>query len=201
MMPAALLAALLLTTAACSRSPELPALPTDAVILAFGDSLTYGTGVSRGEDYPSELQRLSDRQVINAGIPGELTSEGRERLPATLSTHEPDLVVLIHGGNDLIHKLDSARIRDNLTGMVAAIRAHGASVVMLAVPKPGLLLRPAPLYEAVAERQEVPVDMDTLAALLRDPDLHSDAIHLNEEGYDRLAGAVHALLEETGALP
>jgi len=95
-----LLAGVLL--AACSSQPQLPKLTPDAAILAFGDSLTYGSGADRGESYPAVLSRLSGLEVINAGVPGEVTSQGVMRLPDLLDEHLPQLLFLCHGGNDLI---------------------------------------------------------------------------------------------------
>lgn len=93
-------AALLLT--ACG-GPKLEALPADATILAFGDSLTAGTGVSSENSYPAVLARLLERKVINAGVPGEVTEDGKARLPRLLDEHSVQLVVICHGGNDFLH--------------------------------------------------------------------------------------------------
>jgi len=76
---------LFLLLAACNKPPEtLPKLPDDGVILAFGDSLTYGTGASSLHDYPSMLAGMTEREVINEGVPGEVSSDGLKRLPALL---------------------------------------------------------------------------------------------------------------------
>ena len=83
---------------ACSDSkPQLPLLSADAVILAFGDSLTFGTGANSEHSYPAELARLTGLTVINAGIPGEVTAQGVRRLPALLDRYKPQLLLLCHG--------------------------------------------------------------------------------------------------------
>jgi len=89
----------------CSDEAKLPALAADATILAFGDSLTYGTGTSRDNAYPTVLEKLLKRRVINAGIPGEISSKGLNRLPALIEKYRPDLIIICHGGNDILRKL------------------------------------------------------------------------------------------------
>ncbi len=61
--------------AGCGGPPPLDPLAEDARILAFGDSLTHGTGAGDGENYPAVLERLSGREVIESGVPGELPAE------------------------------------------------------------------------------------------------------------------------------
>ena len=137
--------------AACPAAPTLPRLAPDAVILAFGDSLTYGTGAERGQDYPAVLARLAGRRVVNAGVPGEVSADGRARLPGTLDTHRPQLLILIHGGNDLLRGRGGAELARNLRAMVEAARARGIAVVLVGVPAPGLLLSVPEPYSALAQ--------------------------------------------------
>ena len=115
-----LIACLFAFLVACSISqPSLSPLAKDAVILAYGDSLTFGTGAnSDTESYPAVLAQLTQRRVVNAGIPGEVSSEGLERLTSMLEQHQPDLVVLCHGGNDLIRRLDKRQLQNNLNQMI-----------------------------------------------------------------------------------
>ncbi|NIR60646.1 MAG: arylesterase [Gammaproteobacteria bacterium] len=192
--------ALLAWLAACSDAPRLPRLAPDAVILAFGDSLTYGNGAPRSASYPAVLERLVGRTVINAGVPGELSSAGSDRLPALLERHDPDLVILCHGGNDLLRDRPPAEIRANLRAMIEHARRHGAAVVLIGVPDKGLWLETAPLYHEVAEAAGVPLEAETLARIEGDPGLKADPIHPNRAGYRRLAQAVAALLRRAGAV-
>ena len=180
--------------------PEVAPLAPDAVILAFGDSLTRGTGAPDGQGYPEALAELTGRTVINAGIPGEVSAAGRARLPSLLSEHRPALVVLVHGGNDILRRMPASRTRENLAQMVRASRDAGADVVMLGVPGPSLTLSAPGYYEAVAEEAGVPIDVDTLPSLMRDSSVKSDAVHFDARGYRRMAEGVHALLRSSGAL-
>jgi lysophospholipase L1-like esterase len=139
--------------------------------------------------------------VINAGVPGEITSSGRQRLPGLLDKYRPGLVILCHGGNDLLRKLDLDAARDNLQAMLAAARQRDIPVVLLGVPRPGLfLLESAELYAQLAAEHDMPFDGDIIAAVESDNSLKSDAIHPNAEGYRRIAEAVYRLLRDSGAL-
>ena len=189
---ALLILALALT--ACERAATLRPLEPDAIILAFGDSLTYGSGAPTEASYPEVLAGLLDRRVITAGVPGEVSADGRERLPALLEEHQPSLVILLHGGNDLLRRKDQGETAENLRSMIATARAAGAEVVLIGVPRPGLFLNAADFYAELARELGLPYDGDTLPNLLGDASLKSDAVHLNAAGYRRLAEAIDALI-------
>ncbi|WP_036253146.1 GDSL-type esterase/lipase family protein [Methylobacter sp. BBA5.1] len=197
-----LLSLIFLALTACSEpSRTLTKLPDDAVILAFGDSLTYGTGASRLSDYPNILAELTSLEVINEGIPGEISEEGLERLPALLDEYQPKLLILIHGGNDLLRKIPSEQIAANLNKMIEEAASRHVEVVMLGVPQPNLLtLTSADLYQRIAEDRNIPVDLNTLPDILGDNSLKSDMVHPNDAGYQLMAGNIFKLLQETGAL-
>ena len=197
-----ILIALLSLLPACNQSPEtLHKLPGDAVILAFGDSLTYGTGASPQHDYPSILAKLTTLKVINAGRPGEISGDGVKRLPALLDQHQPDLLILVHGGNDMLRSIPSEQTVANLKQMISMAKNRQIGVVMLGVPKPNILwMSSAEFYQAIAEAMSVPIDVETLPEVLGDTNLKSDMIHPNDKGYALIATQIHSLLQDSGAL-
>ena len=185
---------------ACSSGAKSPRLASNAVILAFGDSLTFGTGATLTESYPAILEHLVGRRVVNAGVPGEVTGEGLSRLPEVLEREKPALLILCHGGNDLLRRLDQKQIANNLRAMIRLARERGVSVVIIAVPSPGIALLPPPFYREIAAEMKIPFEENALTMVLSDGSLKSDYIHPNAAGYRRLAESIAALLKKSGAV-
>ena len=194
----ALLAVLLL--AACERTPTLPKLSPHDVIVAFGDSLTYGTGASADTSYPHVLATLSGHTVINAGVPGDTTATGLQRLPAVLAEYRPRLVLLCLGGNDMLRKQPEATTENNLRLLVQTIRSSGAEVVLVGVPEPKLFGGAPDFYARVAKDMQLPLEDDVFNEVLKDNRLKSDPIHANAAGYRIVAERLDALLKKAGAL-
>jgi len=194
----ALLALALL--AGCGEAPKLPRLASDDVVLAFGDSLTFGTGAREEESYPAVLAGLIGRKVVREGVPGEMTDQGLRRLGGVLDLHGPKIVLLCLGGNDMLRRIDDGRIAANLRQMIAAARQRGAAVVLLGVPRPVLFGGAAGFYGEIAKDAALVYEGEVLNEVLRDPALKSDPIHPNALGYRRIAERIGALLKERGAL-
>ncbi len=187
--------------AGCGESPPpLSRLAPDATILAFGDSLTRGTGAPGDASYPSVLADLSGRRVVNAGLPGELSADGLSRLPALLEAERPALMVLCHGGNDMLRKRNVSAAAANVRAMIDLARSRGVDVLLVGVPKPGLLMGTAGFYSDVAREAGVPAELDVIADVLSDAALKSDPIHPNAAGYAAIARAIHRVLQSSGAL-
>ncbi len=188
------MALLALALAGCGGPPRLKPLSPESVVLCFGDSLTSGYGADEAESYPAVLEGLLGCTVVNAGVSGEVSEEGLERLPLFLKRHKPALVVLCHGGNDMLRKIDDATLANNLRGMIEAARAAGADVVIFGVPRPGLFLKTPDFYAEVAKTCGVPYDGKVIGNIFSTPSQKSDLIHPNAAGYRVLAERVAEMI-------
>jgi lysophospholipase L1-like esterase len=189
-----------LLLSACGEGKRYNVLRPNDVILAFGNSLTRGTGAAENQSYPAILHELTRRKVINAGVPGEVTSEGLRRLPDVLDQHEPDLLILCHGGNDMLRRLDRQQTIANLGAMIEVAQSRRIPVILVSVPQLGLLLDSAPFYKELAEQYKIPVANDVVSDVLSDRALKSDAIHPNAAGYEKMAKGIATVMKEAGAL-
>ena len=171
-------------------------LDKQGLILAFGDSLTYGKGAPQ-QSYPVQLQKLIGLKVVNAGISGETSSRGLLRLPTLLQEYHPSLVILCHGGNDLIQKKSKEILKSNLIKMIQLSKNSGAQVLLVAVPNFKMIrFSTESLYEEIADQEEVLFEGDVLAKIENTNELKSDRIHPNAKGYALMAETFAELLRE-----
>jgi acyl-CoA thioesterase-1 len=192
--------ALLAALAGCGRSPQLAPLASDAVVLAFGDSLTHGTGASDAQSYPAQLEQLIGRRVVRAGVPGEVSAAALARLPAALEVTAPKLLILCIGGNDFLRNLRTSAAAQNVRAMVRLARDRGIDVVLIGTPEKGILLTPPAFYAEIAEAFDIPYEGKVIGQVLRDSALKSDPIHPNAQGYRLIAERIAALLHDAGAI-
>ncbi len=195
-----LLVAAALALAACSKPPRLTRLAPDAVVLAFGDSLTFGTGAAENESYPAQLERLIGRRVVRAGVPGEVSAQALARLPAALHEHAPQLLLLCIGGNDFLRRLGTRQAAANVREMVRLAKARNVDVVLIGTPQPGFSVSPPEFYGEIAEEFRIPYEDGVIGEVLRKPDLKSDPIHPNANGYRVVAERLAEVLRKSGAI-
>jgi acyl-CoA thioesterase-1 len=110
-------------------------------VLVVGDSLSAEYGIARGAGWVSLLeQRLKAKgpaaSIVNASVSGETTSGGRTRLPALLSKHKPNVVIIELGANDGLRGLPVAAAEANLRAMIDASRKAGAQVLLVGMRMP-----------------------------------------------------------------
>ncbi len=185
-----------------STAPGPTAVPK---ILAFGDSLTAGFGVSREEAYPAQLQTRLEQaglhyQVINAGVSGETTAGGLRRVAWVLNGR-PTLVILELGANDGLRGLSLEQTRANLEAIIRRFRDAQVKVVLAGMKLPPNYGREYTegfegLFPALARQYRLPLIPFFLAGVAARPELNqADGIHPTAEGYRLVADTVFAALQ------
>lgn len=185
----------------CNNKKVIPI--GSGTIVAFGDSLTFGYGAGMDNSYPSKLSNILNRPVINAGVNGDTSTTALSRLPDVLEQHDPSLVLLAVGGNDMLRG-ESRNLHANLVKTIDMIEASGSQVVLVAEPLPSLAamlsgLDDAPVYEAVAKEKKILLIEDVFSDALSNQSYKSDPIHLNATGYKVVAEQIAEKLKKAGA--
>ena len=116
--------------------------PNCPVMLVLGDSISSEHGLPSGAGWVALLaQEKFSCKIENASISGETTSGGRDRLPALLQQHQPDIVIIQLGGNDVLEGYPLDIAKENLQFMIDACQSTNAKVLLLGMHAP-------PKYEA-----------------------------------------------------
>ena len=161
-------------------------------ILAFGDSLTAGLGLTEPETLSAQLGEALTKMgraaiVINGGVSGDTSAGGAARIDWALAD-KPQVIILALGANDMLRGLDPTATRANLEAIIAKAQAAGAEIVlagMLAPPNLGTEYKTAfdALYPDLAKAH----GLLFLPFLLQDIALDSalnqaDGMHPNGKG-------------------
>ena len=199
--------------ASASPLPEVPVMGREVRIVALGDSLFAGYGLRRGESYPAKLEtalraRGINARIANAGVSGDTSAGGLERLAFTLRSQQqpPELVIISLGGNDLLRGLPPAQTRTNLEAILSELQRREIPAVLmglLAPPNLGGEYRAQfdAIYPALAKKYDAGLVPFFLSAVAGKPDLvQQDHIHPTAVGIeeivaatvDEVAGAVKA---------
>lgn len=191
---------LLLSIVSCSSDKAFDKLNNHSPILAFGDSLTAGVGASENDAYPNQLAKLIGLKVVNAGISGETTKEGLTRLPSVLDKYNPQLVILLEGGNDILRNYNLVQTKQNLAKMIEEIQSRNIQMIFLGVPKKNIFSDSAPLYQELAEQYNLVFDGEIISTLIKKKRYKSDSVHFNALGYQKLSERLYEILNDNGAL-
>lgn len=197
------LAAVLILASGCSRStqPKGKTLAADATLLCLGDSLTFGYGAAAGASYPERLEQLTGHVTQNAGLNGDTAEGALARLPGLLRNNAPGLVLVSIGGNDFLRNVPPERTRAALKAIMQSA-ARNAQVALIAQPKPTLLaaatgsLKDHEVYADVAGETGVALFAGGWAHVLARPELRSDQIHANAQGYGVFAERLASWLRD-----
>lgn len=191
--------------ASASTSPledDLPVIGPERSILAFGDSLFAGYNLGPDEGYPERLEpalraKGINARVIDAGVSGDTSAAGRQRIAFVLDNLEspPDLALVELGGNDLLRGLPPSETRANIAAILDELKARDIPVLLVgmrAPPNMGAEFQAEfdALYPALAQEYDVPLVPFFLQAVFDKPTLiQDDRIHPTAEGIVEIVGA------------
>jgi acyl-CoA thioesterase I len=195
--------------------PALPAVPVmgpERKIIAFGDSLFAGYGLDPRDAYPEKLENALrakgvNADVINAGVSGDTTAAGLQRLEFTLAAQDvqPALFILELGGNDLLRGLSPEETKENLGKMLAILQDQKVPTLLMGMRAPpnygpDYQAQFDAIYRDLAKEYGATLIPFWLENIYRDPALfQSDRIHPTADGIERLVAST--LGEVEGALP
>lgn len=191
---------------ACSSGEKLPAIPAGATVLILGDSLSYGTGAAKGDDYPTLLAQHSGWQVINAGVPGDTSAQGLARLPELLETHQPALLIIELGGNDFLRNVAITETEANLRAIIQAAKLNNIQTLLIAIPDYQPVkaafggLSDHAVYEKLAEETQILLASNIFSPVLSTNALKADYVHPNAAGYQVVEQKLRESLIELGLL-
>lgn len=184
---------------------------TQKTILAFGDSLTAGYGISSDFSFPVQLEKKlreggHEVRVINAGVSGDTTSGGLTRLEWTLQQQNPDFVILELGANDMLRGIAPTVTRENLQKMLEILKARNIPVLltgMRALPSMGSIFGDSyqKMYKALSKKYDTAYYPFFLEGVALEPGyVLDDGLHPNARGVavivDNIFPTVEKLLKD-----
>jgi acyl-CoA thioesterase I len=170
---------------------NFPSQGTD--IIAFGDSLIYGTGATEGHDFVSLLSAQIGAPIVNLGVPGNTTADGLARL-SDLDAYHPKVVILLLGGNDHLKRVPKETTFKNLSNIIESIQARGAIVLLLGVKGSLFGDQFASEFETLRKRYHTALVSNVLDGLFGTAEYMADSVHPNDAGYQIIANRVHAAI-------
>ncbi|WP_082010423.1 arylesterase [Novosphingobium malaysiense] len=190
------------TQSVLEAPPAIPVMGPERPILAFGDSLLAGYGLQDGESYPARLEqalraRGINARIANAGVSGDTTAAGLDRLDFTLTSQpeKPELAIVSLGGNDMLRGLPPEQTRNNLDAILKRLTDRNIKVVllgMMAAPNLGkdYAARFNPIYPQLAEKYGATLIPFFLQPVIDKPDLmQEDHVHPTAIGIDAIVAA------------
>ncbi len=190
------------TQSASPALPDLPVVGEEVTILALGDSLFAGYGVEPGQSYPARLEaalraRGINAKIVNAGVSGDTTAAGLERLDFVLSNMKgpPALVIVSLGGNDMLRGLPPEQTRANLDQLLTRLDQRKVPVLlmgMLSAPNWGEGHARAfnAIYPNLAKKHGARLVPFFLQPVIDKPQLiQADRIHPTAQGLEEMVAA------------
>lgn len=201
MLPTAVIATGVVLTA-CSSASSQQKISKGSLVIALGDSLTYGYSADKSTAYPTVLGKLTGWNVKNEGINGNTSQDVLDRLDGIIA-QKPKLVLLGIGGNDVLRRVNPSVTKDNISQIIKRLQDADIAVVLIAQPhlSASAVFGKAsdnPIYDDIAKQHNVPLFADEWSRILSDKSLKSDEIHGNAQGYQQFAENIQDYLKKQG---
>jgi len=164
-------------------------------IVCFGDSITFGYGVSPEDAYPLALAKMVSLPVINAGIDGDTSTEALRRIESDVLSRDPCLVIVEFGGNDFLRKVPLDVTITNVRQMIDLIQAKGAMVALTDISA-GILMKEyrSPYWKIAKEKGTIFIP-SILSGIITNPKMKSDFLHPNAGGYKVIAERIFKIID------
>jgi lysophospholipase L1-like esterase len=173
-------------------APDVPKPTREGPVVAFGDSLVYGTG-SSGGGFVKILEERIGEPIINKGVPGDTAGGGLARLDGVIAL-KPRIVILLLGGNDYLKRVSPEETFANLAAIIRRLQDDGAAVLLLGVRGGVLRDNFADRYEELADTYGTAYVHDVLDETLGVAEYMDDRIHPNDVGYRVIAEKIYPVL-------
>lgn len=160
-----------------------------AKVVAFGDSITFGVGAAQKEGYVSLLSQKLGMPIVNAGRGGDTTGTALARIEGVLA-EDPDVVILMLGGNDYLSGVPKQTLFANLGLLIEEIQGSGAVVLLVGMHS----LMYATDFEALAKKYDTAFVPNILQGLFGHTEYMTDSIHPNAKGYAIIADRLYPKL-------
>jgi len=185
---------LLVNLTGCAKK-EIKNINSDSSnIICFGDSITFGYGAQSGEDYPTVLSKMIQLPVINAGIDGDITTEALKRIDSDVLERDPLLVIIEFGGNDFLRKIPKEVTVENIKKMVEQVQAKGAMAAIVDISAGIFFAEYRAAFSALAKEKKAIFIPRLLSGIITNPQLKSDFLHPNAEGYKIIAQRIYRII-------
>ncbi len=163
-------------------------------IVAFGDSLTYGLGVSRENAYPTVLSQLAGREIVNLGVSGNTAQQGAMRMH-DIGKSMPCMVLIEFGGNDLLQNRPMEETRKALEEIIDYVHGLNAMAVIVDTGGNYQMSRYTKMMKKLAKKKRALFIPGIMDGIFSNKSLKSDILHPNEKGYEIIANKVYEALK------
>lgn len=165
------------------------------VVVAFGDSLTYGVGSENG-GFVTLLSEEFDLPIINLGVSGDTTRDALNRID-TVIENNPDVVIVLLGGNDFLQNVPADETFANLATIIDKLKLSGSKVVLLGLDSGTTGGKDSERFEALVREHSVVYVPNVLNGIWGNKAMLSkDNLHPNQEGYKLIAQRVAGALKQ-----